>query len=265
MASKCLRQSIPILNRGQGSSRFIEFYDYGAQTVNKNPTVLYVPGFQGSGHGLKSQDLIKHCQAKDLRYVCYDPEATGESKIEDMSNLEFKNWFEDAKTAIQMSKSDKIVLVGSSMGGWISLKMASEFPDLIKGLVLIAPAVNFLRPKYEAWYKSSSKEIQKDQDEGKSTIMDASFGLVPVSKSFVDKSVDMELDIEGKLNIQCPVKIIHGFQDDTVPYEDSLKVMKMISHDNVELIYQKSGDHRMQNETGLELIKRSLDDMLLKL
>ena len=132
MALKCIRSSIPVLN-SISSSRFIEFYDYTAENINKNPTVLFVPGFNSSGHGLKSQAFIKHCQSKNLRYVCYDPEGLGESKIEDMANLKFQHWFEDAETAIKQCQSDKIVLVGSSMGGWISLKMANENPDKIQG------------------------------------------------------------------------------------------------------------------------------------
>ena len=95
--------------------------------------------------------------------------------------------------------------------------------------------------------------------------MDPSYGMVPVSKQLVEESVTMELDTTKPLEIKCPVKIIHGVQDDTVPYENSLKVMKMISNDNVELIYQKSGDHRLQNDSGLELILRSLDDTLSKI
>ena len=132
MALKCIRSSIPVLN-SISSSRFIEFYDYTAENINKNPTVLFVPGFNSSGHGLKSQAFIKHCQSKNLRYVCYDPEGLGESKIEDMATLNFQHWFEDAETAIKQCQSDKIVLVGSSMGGWISLKMANENPDKIQG------------------------------------------------------------------------------------------------------------------------------------
>ena len=141
MAGKCLRSSIPVLNRVASSNRFIEFYDYGAEISNKNPTVLYVPGFQGSGHGLKSQALIKHCQAKEIRYVCYDPEATGESKVEDRTSLRFQHWFEDAQTAIKHCQSDKIVVVGSSMGGWISLKMANENPENINTEISLQNAI----------------------------------------------------------------------------------------------------------------------------
>jgi len=262
MAGKCLRSTIPVLN----SPRFIEFYDYGVEITNKSPTVLYVPGFQGSGHGSKSQALIKHCQMKGIRYVCYDPEGTGESKVENMASLRFQHWFENAQAAIKQCQSDKIVVVGSSMGGWISLKMANENPDVIQALVLLAPAVNFLRPKYDNWYKNlATLEQKQEQDDGKLTIMDPSYGVIPVSKVFVEESVDMELDTSQPLDITCPVKIIHGVQDDTIPFENSLKVMKMISIDDVELIYQKSGDHRLQSDTGLELILRSLDDTLSKI
>ena len=115
-------------------------------------------------------------------------------------------------------------------------------------------------------YKNhATSEQKKEQDEGKLTIMDPSYGVIPVSKLFVEESVNMELDTSQSLEITCPVKIIHGVQDDTIPYENSLKVMKMISNDDVELIYQKSGDHRLQSDTGLELILRSLDDTFSKI
>ena len=115
-------------------------------------------------------------------------------------------------------------------------------------------------------YKNlATPEQKKEQDDGKLTIMDPSYGVIPVSKLFVEESVNMELDTSQSLEITCPVKIIHGVQDDTIPYENSLKVMKMISNDNVELIYQKSGDHRLQSDAGLELILRSLDDTLSKI
>ena len=115
-------------------------------------------------------------------------------------------------------------------------------------------------------YKNhATSEQKKEQDEGKLTIMDPSYGVIPVSKLFVEESVNMELDTSQSLEITCPVKILHGVQDDTIPYENSLKVMKMISNDDVELIYQKSGDHRLQSDTGLELILRSLDETFSKI
>jgi abhydrolase domain-containing protein 10 len=88
---------------------------------------------------------------------------------------------------------------------------------------------------------------------------------LPIFKAFAEESVVMELDTSKPLEIKCPVKIIHGVKDETVPYEKSLKVMQLISNDNVELTYQKDGDHRLSSDTSLELILRSLDDMLSKI
>jgi alpha-beta hydrolase superfamily lysophospholipase len=66
----------------------------------------------------------------------------------DQVTLQFSDWFEDCQTAIEIAKAEEpesgIVLFGSSMGAWISLKMVLENEDLIKGLVLVAPAVNFM-------------------------------------------------------------------------------------------------------------------------
>ena len=88
---------------------------------------------------------------------------------------------------------------------------------------------------------------------------------MPIFKAFAEESDKMELDTSKSLEIKCPVKIIHGVKDETVPYEKSLKVMQLISNDNVELTYQKDGDHRLSSDTSLELILRSLDDMLSKI
>ena len=80
--ANCVKKTVPLLS----SARSIVMYDYVPNAVNINQaTVLYVPGFQGHGQGSKSKALIKHCQEKQIRYVCYDPEGLGESKAEDLS------------------------------------------------------------------------------------------------------------------------------------------------------------------------------------
>ena len=141
-----------------------------------------------------------------------------------------------------------------------STEMKNQFGKI--GLLLIAPAINFLRPYYYHWYKNlATAEMRKDQDDGKLTFPDDSYDL-PIFKAFAEESDKMELDTSKPLEIKCPVKIIHGVKDETVPYEKSLKVMQLISNDNVELIYQKDGDHRLSSDTSLELMLRSLDDML---
>ena len=131
---------------------------------------------------------------------------------------------------------------------------------------MICPAVNIIRIKYDYWYKNvATSEMRKEQDEGKLLSATESFSGFPISKQVVDQGDAMELDTSKPLEMKCPVKIIHGVRDEIVPYKNSFYVMKMISNDNVELIFQKSGDHRLSTDASLELILRSLDDMVLKM
>ena len=84
-------------------------------------------------HGIKSEKMMTFCQEKKIRYICYDPEGVGQSKINDFTKLQLKNWCEDTETVIKAAQSDQIILVGNSLGGCISIRMAMKYPELIKG------------------------------------------------------------------------------------------------------------------------------------
>ena len=107
--------------------------------------------------------LQKHCQHTGHRFICYDPENVGESKVNDITQFEFKHWFEDAKTAINHVVEDSetvpnIILVGHSLGAWISLTMTVSHPELIKGLLLINPPINSLSSTiYQRWFDQAPK------------------------------------------------------------------------------------------------------------
>ena len=268
MSLKCIRFSLSILCNGQKTSRFIECYQYAGPKMS--PTILYVPGFYSTGHGIKSEKMMNFCQDKKISYICYDPEGVGQSKINDYTKLQLKNWFEDAETVITSAQSNKIILVGNSLGGCISIKMAMKYPELIKGLVLLAPAmVDNLKSTYDFWLEKSSVETQKQQSNSKiSLTMDTNYGSFPIHKEFLNKSAEMmeiELISQNNLEIQCPIVIIHSLQDDIVPYEQSLELMQKVSSDHqVELVFVKYGDHRLSDTKSLEVIIRVLENVVSK-
>ena len=133
MNLKFIRSSLSILSNGQKTSRIIKCYEFAGPKISHFPTILYVPGFYSSGHGIKSEKMMTFCQDKKIRYICYDPEGVGQSKINDFTKLQLKNWCEDAETVIKAAQSDQIILVGNSLGGCISIRMAMKYPELIKG------------------------------------------------------------------------------------------------------------------------------------
>ena len=97
----------------------------------------------------------------------YDPSSLGDSEGS-LETVEFGDWVHNAGTVLDSLGSADNILVGSSMGGWISLWLASQekFAEKISGLVVIAPALNFIRPHYELTYRGLSQEDRQRLDNG---------------------------------------------------------------------------------------------------
>ena len=99
--------------------------------------------------------------------IRYDPICIGDS-LGDWSTLEFEDWVENAGTVLKELGSDGNIVIGSSMGGWITLWLASQaqFKQKIESLIIIAPAVNFIRPYYAHVLKTLPKEAVEALDRG---------------------------------------------------------------------------------------------------
>ena len=102
-----------------------------------------------------------------MAHIRYDASSLGESEG-DKETVEFADWVDNAATVLERLGSHSNVIVGSSMGGWIGLWLASqrEFAGKISGLVLVAPAVNFTRPHYQRVYSSLPATYQQRLDRG---------------------------------------------------------------------------------------------------
>ena len=223
----------------------------------------------------KAIHLSKHAMEKGYNYVCYDPECVSDllekpalSCFEMYEKLEFSHWFDDANTAINYVKENnsspnhKILMVGSSMGGWITLYMAAKYPDVIKGTVLIAPAVNFMKKAYFKWYNACSLEDRKKLDSDKTIVFQSPYGDLPFSKRFSDSSKVVELDLSTPIKVGCLIRILHGIKDDAVPYENSIEIMKLVTSQDVDLTFRKTGDHRLSEKGDLDVLCDTVDNAI---
>ena len=228
-----------------------------------------------TAHGTKSIHLSTHSLSKAYNYVCYDPECVSDllekpatNCIEMFDRLEFSHWFDDANTAIKYirenntSPNHKILMVGSSMGGWITLYMAAKYPDIVRGIVLIAPAINFMKKAYLKWYNTCSSEDKKKLDLGETIIFQSSYGDLPISKRFSQTSSVVELNLSSPINIDCPVRILHGVQDDSVPFENSIEIMKLLKSQDVDVTFRKAGDHRLSEKKDLDILSDTVDSVV---
>ena len=181
-----------------------------------------------------------------------------------METVQFKDWVEDAATMLVEHCDGPTVLVGSSMGGWISLLLASrrEFKDQIKGLVLVAPALNFFRPHYHQMAKELNLEQQATLERGEVVAVEDEWGVTYLRKSFVEASAELELDLTKPLEVSVPCRILHGVRDASVPYRNSVELMETLVGTNVELVVRKQAEHRFSERKSLEVLTESLEDVI---
>ena len=245
----------------------------GDKTTGGGRAVLFVPGFLSSSKGTKARYLSEYCRENRLEFISYDPESLGDSSpLRDPAGLEFRHWVENAEAALEKAGGDRVLVVGSSMGGMIALKLALLYPDKVDRLLLIAPAVNLLYEKYikmrESVLDEKSLEIL---DKGGILPPETLFAerqgqnlTFPVRAAFFENMKNEEhLDLSRPLPVKAKVRILHGVKDDAVPFERSLDLMALIESEDVDLVYRKNGEHRMSSEDDLQLMIKHLEELLV--
>ncbi|XP_077985032.1 palmitoyl-protein thioesterase ABHD10, mitochondrial-like [Glandiceps talaboti] len=237
-------QSPPkFLSRGNGSS-----LAYRAME-GSSPGLLFLPGFMSNMNGGKALALEKYCQENGLSYVRFDYQGCGESIGEIPSSSAFGVWKSDAVAVLDELTKGPQYVVGSSMGGGIMLMLAMERPDRVQGLVGVATAAKFVG------HLTYTDTIQKE--DGQTETHTTS---VPAEK-FIEKSEQSQL-LGDSLPITCPVRLLHGMKDDTVPYERSLDVARRLQSKDVDVILRKEGDHRLSTPFDLQLLIETLDKLM---
>ena len=211
----------------------------------------------------QAEYLRSHCNCNGRTFVRYDPTCIGQSEGS-VEEVQFKDWVEDAAKMLVEQCAGPTVLVGSSMGGWISLLLASraETRELVKGLVLVAPALNFFRPHYHQMASELPVEQQVKLEKGETVAVEDEYGVTYLRKSFADASAELELDLSKPLDISVPCRILHGARDATIPYRNSVELMEKLVGSNVELIVRKEAEHRFSENKSLEILTKSLEDVI---
>jgi len=227
----------------------------------KNPsiTIVFLCGFMSDMEGQKSRHVEDYCNKKKLGFLALDYSGHGSSSglITDGCISE---WVYEANEVIESCTKTPIVLVGSSMGGWISLLVALK-NSRIKGIVNIASGVDFTE---DLMWKKFTKTQQKNL---------MSKGIIKIKRGEATYIVTRKLIEDGRKNLllrkkiplTIPVFLLHGFSDDVVPIDVSLQLSKKLDSTNVTLLLSKNSDHRMSSESDLALLDHALEQLLSKI
>lgn len=223
--------------------------------------VLWCGGLFSDMTGEKACSVADWGCASSRRVVRFDYFGHGQSSG-DYANGTIGRWKEDAAFIQEKLLHGRHILAGSSMGGWISLLLAMEFPERVAGLLLLAPAPDFTEQLFRDEF--SPVERKKCREHGFLHLGD------PEDEDFDENYIITWRQINearehllppGILPITCPVRILHGIADDVVPWRQSLELIERIQTRDVVLTLTKDSDHRLSSPKDLRRILENLEEL----
>ena len=223
--------------------------------------VLFLHGFKSDLEGDKPKNLFKFCKKNKIGFLALEYSGHGKSygKFED-GNI--TSWTEDTKKIIKRKiNNKKLIVVGSSMGGWIALNLFKEFKKNILAFVGIAPAPEFLdRLMWNKFTNKVKKQLIKDK-------------FHKFNHGGYEYNISYNLIKDGRRNKifnknytnKIFITILHGQKDDLVPVSISRKILKIFTKAKKKLIIVKRGDHSLSNKRNLKRITNEVSYILKKL
>jgi pimeloyl-ACP methyl ester carboxylesterase len=221
--------------------------------------ILFLPGFRSDMTGTKATFLDDFCAARGLPYVCFDYSGHGQSsgRFEDGT---VGRWVDDAIAIIDRVAEGPLILVGSSMGGWIMLLAALARPRRVAGLVGIAPAPDFTEALI--WNGLTDGERARLMKSGRlKRPSDYSEEPTIITRALIEEG-RRHLLLSAPIGIRCPVRLLHGMQDPDVPHRLSLELAERILSQDVRVTLIKNGDHRLSQPDDLALLGRTVEELL---
>ena len=239
---------------GSGSSsRHIAYLRRAQKPGTARPAIVWLGGFKSDMHGVKAEHLDRYAVETGRAYLRFDYSGHGASEGCFEAGT-IGAWLQESLAAIRALTEGPQILVGSSMGGWLALLAARALhesfeTERLKGLVLIAPAVDFTEALIFAKMSLAAREelLQKGMWLRPSAYSPEPY---PVTKALIEEGRN-HLLLGGTIRAHCPVHILQGMRDEDVPWTHAMALTEHLAADPVSLTLVKDGDHRLSREADL--------------
>ena len=235
---------------------------YISNYFKKNLYLIFLPGFASDIEGKKPNTLRKYAIKKKLGFLSVEYSGHGKSSgLFKKGNISI--WSNDAKRVIKkIVKKKKFVLIGSSMGAWLSLILFKYFKNQIKGFLGIGSAPEFItRLMWRKFSKKIKNEILKN---GFSKIINGKYEYLITHQLIKDGKKSKNKVLNKKIRYKIPVTMVHGSKDEVVPVIYSKKVLKLFINAKKKLKIIKNGDHSLSSIKNLKLIVKELNTIIKK-
>ena len=227
--------------------------------VQKNSVyIVFLHGFMSDLEGKKPKTFLKFAKKYNYGFLALEYSGHGNSSGE-FTKGNITKWSLETKILIKkIVKRNNFILIGSSMGAWISLNQFKFFKKQIKGFLGIGSAPEFLEElMWKKFSKSMKNEIKKK-------------GLIKLKHGDYEYPISYQLIKDGRKNKvlnkkiyqKLKVTMVHGNKDKSVPIIYSRKVLKIFKNAKKKLVLVKKGDHSLSSREGLSLLKKELKSIL---
>jgi len=222
------------------------------------PTVVWLGGFRSDMAGTKAQALADWAMARGRAYVRFDYFGHGESSG-DFADGTITRWREDALAVLSELINGPVVLVGSSMGGWISCLVAGAMPDRIQAMVLIAPAPDFTE---KLMAPEMSPAARAEMAQTGVWLRPSDYGEpYPITRELLEDGARWSI-LPQPVNVHAPVRILQGGADPDVPWRHALELAQALQSQDVVFTLIKDGDHRLSRPQDIARLLEALDEVI---
>jgi pimeloyl-ACP methyl ester carboxylesterase len=226
------------------------------------PTLIWLGGFRSDMSGTKAQALSGWAQASERDFLMFDYFAHGQS-TGDFRDATITRWREDVLAVIDEMTTGPVVLVGSSMGGWLACLAALARPQRVAGMVLIAPAADFT---HRLMLPNLSPEAKEALLSDGIYMQPSDYGEppYPLTATLLADGVQWSI-MPGPIEIYCPVRVLQGGLDPDVPWAHAMAMTNALKSSDVRFNLIKDGDHRLSRLDDIEQLLTLTEDLMGRL
>lgn len=219
------------------------------------PTLVFLPGYMSDMDGGKATAIFEKAQNTGQSCLLLDYSGCGQSSG-DFADGSLTIWRDEVLALIEAFIDGPVVVIGSSMGGWLMLLVAEALGSRLAGIVGIAAA-----PDFAEWGYSNDQRAQLAA--GETIYEDNPYGPEPTpthAKFWQDAMTHLRLD--SPIAITAPVRLLHGQRDEDVPWQISMQLAEQLRSDDVQISLVKDGDHRLSRGADIALLLRQVWSIL---
>ncbi|WP_249549049.1 alpha/beta hydrolase [Anaplasma phagocytophilum] len=219
-------------------------------------SVVFLGGFMSNMQGTKATAIFDYCMSHKINCTVFDYFGHGNSSA-DFKDCTLSYWKQCCDNVVELLTETPLVLVGSSMGGWLALLTALSFPERVKGLVGLASAPDFtetinMSPE-ERDHLTFVGHVELHSKEDCSYII--------TQKLLLDGKNHLLLD-RAEIPLDCPIVLIHGMADFVVSYQTSVAIAEKVRSNNVEVHLIKDSNHGLHDSKALPIVLGSIGKMV---